>query len=269
MALRVAYNGLLQAVRQGGTSVDQDDKQDPPAKREDYPDVQFWTRRNWLDRSMKEDDAMVLDDNTCRRGKSRASQGVNVAMRYVETDGGVVVDGHRCAEMRRLARSIWVHMANNGGLPTSWRKADVKLSQSYCREMCRKFPELRLCDLDWKADQIATDNYPSWYKNWTETVQKAGGMKQEQEDQTLSDTGVPSNLKRPNTQPPDHTAKKSKVNTDLPEPAKMEVDTSTTKSQTQAFQVSTTVVAISTFNNAHCDGLSITAAHRSKTSWLM
>lgn len=258
----------MQAVCQGGTSVDQDDKQDSPAKREDYPDVRFWTRRDWLDRSMKEDDAMVLD-NTCRRGKSRASQGVNVAMRYVETDEGVVVDGHRCSEMRRLARSIWVHMANNGGLPTSWRKADVKLSQSYCREMCRKFPELRLCDLDWKADQIATDNYPSWYKNWMESIQKAGGMKQEQEDQTLSDTGVPSNLKRPNTQPPDHTAKKSKVNTDPPEPAKMEVDTSTSKSGTQAFQVSTTVVAISTFNNAHCDGLSITAAYRSKTSWLM
>jgi hypothetical protein len=31
--------------------------------------------------------------------------------------------------------------------------------------MERKFPELRLCDNSWKADFIATLNYPSWYNN--------------------------------------------------------------------------------------------------------
>jgi len=207
---------------------------------------------------------MVLG-NTSRHGKSHASQGVNVAMRYVENEEGIVADGHRCTEMCQYARSIWVHMANNGGPPTLWGKADVKLSQSYCHEMHQRFPELQLCDLDWKADQIATDNYPSWYKNWMESMQRAGGMKQEQEDQTLSDTGVSSNHKHPNMQPPDHTTKKLKVNTNLPEPAKMEVDTSTLGT----FQVSTTIVAISIFNNTHCDGLSIAATHRSKTIWLM
>lgn len=28
--------------------------------------------------------------------------------------------------------------------------------------MRQHFPELRLCENDWKADQIASDNYPSW-----------------------------------------------------------------------------------------------------------
>jgi hypothetical protein len=36
----------------------------------------------------------------------------------------------------------------------------------YCLEMCSCFPELKLCDLDWKAEQIATDNYPSWHSTW-------------------------------------------------------------------------------------------------------
>jgi len=31
--------------------------------------------------------------------------------------------------------------------------------------MCQKFPELRLCDLNWKADRIAVDAYSSWYSN--------------------------------------------------------------------------------------------------------
>jgi len=223
---RNAYDSLLHALRQGGTLKDQENKQDEPARREDYPDVQFWTRRDWLDRPGQESDTMALD-NSGQRGKARASQGINVTMRYIEDENGTVIDGHRATEVRRYARLIWVHMANNGGLPLSWGKADVKLSQNYCREMRQRFPELALCDLDWKADQIATDNYPSWYKNWSETSQKAL-VKHEQ-----GDSSAALNQKRPNIQPPNEpAAKKLKVTADPSGLANMEVNTSN-------FQVST------------------------------
>ena len=32
--------------------------------------------------------------------------------------------------------------------------------------MDKRFPELRLCDNDWKSDQIAAANYQSWYTYW-------------------------------------------------------------------------------------------------------
>ena len=238
---RDAYNRLLEALHQGGTLKDQEDKQDETARREDYPDVQFWTKRDWLDCSAEQDNAMVLD-NSLRCGKTCASQGFNVTMRYVEEQDGTVVNGHRVTEMRRYARLIWVHMAKEGGPPPSWGKADVKLSQAYCREMRQRFPELKLCDLDWKADQIATDNYPSWYKNWLEHSQKVG-MKQEQEEEhTLSDTGVALNQKRPHMQPPKHAAKKPKVDAH-PRLANMEVEMSN-------FQVSTPIHILITCNRS-------------------
>ena len=195
---RNAYDSLLHALRQGGTLKDQENKQDEPARREDYPDVQFWTRRDWLDRPGQESDTMALD-NSGQRGKARASQGINVTMRYIEDENGTVIDGHRATEVRRYARLIWVHMANNGGLPLSWGK----------------------------ADQIATDNYPSWYKNWSETSQKAL-VKHEQ-----GDSSAALNQKRPNIQPPNEpAAKKLKVTADPSGLANMEVNTSN-------FQVST------------------------------
>ena len=181
-----AYDSLLNALRQGGALKDQEDNLTQAARREDYPDVRFWTRRDWIDRSSQENDAMVLDSGS-RRGKTRASQGINVTMLYVEDENGTAIDGHRAAEIRQYARLIWVHMSNNGELPTSWGKASIKLSQSYCREMRQRFPELALCELDWKADQIATDNYPSWYKNWSDSSQKA---LVKQEAVTLSDIGA-------------------------------------------------------------------------------
>jgi hypothetical protein len=214
---RNAYDALLHALRQSGTLKDQENKQDEPLRREDYPNVRFWTRREWMDRSGQESDSI---DNSGQRGKARASQGINVAMRYVEDRNGTVVNGHRATEMRRHARLIWVHMANNGGVPPSWGKADVKLSQTYCHEMRQRFPDLALCDLDWKADQIATDNYPSWFKNWSESSQKAL-VKHEQEDPSAT-----LNPKRLNIPTPDEpVAKKLKVTADLSALPNMEVNT--------------------------------------------
>lgn len=86
-------------------------------------------------------------------------------MRYIENEDGTVIDGFRAGEIRKFARSIWIHLANSGKAPRTWGKADIKSAQHYHQEMIRRFPELRLCAFDWKADQIATDNYPNWAAN--------------------------------------------------------------------------------------------------------
>jgi hypothetical protein len=93
-------------------------------------------------------------------------------MRYVELEDGTVIDGDRAGEIRKFARCIWVSFAKKGPPLSKWGQADIEMRQIYCREMGQRFPELTYCDLDWKADQIATDNYPSWFINFKgETVQ--------------------------------------------------------------------------------------------------
>lgn len=44
--------------------------------------------------------------------------------------------------------------------------------------MCRRFPQLKLCEHNWKAEQIATEYYPSWYTNH----HKDAAIKQELDD---------------------------------------------------------------------------------------
>jgi len=46
--------------------------------------------------------------------------------------------------------------------------------------MSIRFPELGLCELDWKAEQIATDNYPSWHTTWSK---QQDAIKQEETSQ--------------------------------------------------------------------------------------
>jgi hypothetical protein len=84
-------------------------------------------------------------------------------MLYVEDKNGEAVDGHVASEIRKYARSVWVHIAGTYGAPPKWGDAGVKIAQVYRDHMYSRFPFLQFCELDWKVDLIATDNYPSWY----------------------------------------------------------------------------------------------------------
>lgn len=179
----------------------------PQLQREDYPNIQFWYRRDWTqatgDRITNLDEASSTPD--VRRGKARSANGINVTMLYIEHEDGTIIDGFRAADIRRHARSIWVHLASNGMLFVSWGDADCTSLRLYFSEMKSRFPELRYCDLDWKADMIATDNYPAWKTHWTKKHARSNNaIANESSDETgLKRYGtediVTSDSKRPRT----------------------------------------------------------------------
>lgn len=137
-----------------------------PLNRSDYPHIKFWFKQDWIDGDKKRNDTTKLTRPLSTRNRGgKGAAGENVSMRYIENHDGTIIDGFRASEMRRFARSIWIHLANRGKAPKSWGKADVETAQHYRQEMVRRYPELRLCAFDWKADQIATDNYPNWAAN--------------------------------------------------------------------------------------------------------
>jgi hypothetical protein len=162
-------------------------------RREDYPNVRFWTRQDWNSNTQVQalevdEDGEVFpevdeeDDGSKEpspgpahaRGRHRSSQGINVTMKYIELEDGTVVDGFRAAEIRRYARSLWVQMALDEKLPATWSDADATSLATYNESMAQRFAELRLCATDWKANLVATDNYPSWRHNWLKKKNKEG-----------------------------------------------------------------------------------------------
>lgn len=191
---------------------------------EDYPNVRFWTRQAW--NSAVQDQVLEVEqpgksesfpdleieegdepnkppapspaNPTRARGKHRLSQGINVTMKYIELEDGMVVDGYRAAEIRRFARSLWVQMALNNKLPKVWGDADAASLATYNESMAQRFTELRLCTSDWKANLVATDNHPSWRYNWLRKQNKGNSMVKRPNNMDLSDVDSSS-------------AKKSKV----------------------------------------------------------
>ena len=87
-------------------------------------------------------------------------------MLYVEDRDGKPVDGKKAAEIRRFSRALFAQFANNNTAPKTWMKADMATSENFAYEMCKRVPELRLCEGRWKVTQIATDVYPSWHTHY-------------------------------------------------------------------------------------------------------
>lgn len=84
-------------------------------------------------------------------------------MRYVQDKDGNPVDGDRAGFIRGIANGIWRALADRGVAPRTWKRGPLHIQESYNREMATRFPELRLCSQDWKAEQIAIDNYPAFH----------------------------------------------------------------------------------------------------------
>jgi hypothetical protein len=132
-------------------------------KESDYPNINYWHKRDWI--SSKRSTKGTSDPNTEKpsRGGKHASQGINVAMKYIQEEDGTVIDGHRATHIRTIAAGIWGALADAGVAPLTWGKGGLAIREEYNKEMRRRFPELALCASDWKAEQIAIDNYPSFH----------------------------------------------------------------------------------------------------------
>ena len=107
-----------------------------------------------------------------RRGQGRSRAGINVSMRFLQDKDGNIIDGHRAREIRIHARAIFVGFAMHGKHFTSWGDADAASRKTFYTEMRTRFEEFQFCDLDWKAEQIATDTFPGWKVTWTKKQKK-------------------------------------------------------------------------------------------------
>jgi hypothetical protein len=154
-----AYHELLKHIPQDASRLvsEKSTNHSTPLNQQDYPHVKYWFKRDWSQHQNE-----LSDNSSARRGRGRAAMGINVSMRYVEYENGEIISGDRATEIRRFARSIWVLLGNKGSPPATWGTADIETRKLYSQEMCSHFPELKLCDLDWKSEQIGTDNHPSW-----------------------------------------------------------------------------------------------------------
>ncbi|KAG1846979.1 hypothetical protein DFJ58DRAFT_843299 [Suillus subalutaceus] len=58
--------------------------------------------------------------------------------------------------------TLWFTLLKHGRAPTSWTKIDIQALEFVRLSMRNEFVHFRLCDSDWKTDQLAIRHYPQW-----------------------------------------------------------------------------------------------------------
>ncbi|THH32148.1 hypothetical protein EUX98_g2043 [Antrodiella citrinella] len=121
--------------------------------KESCPLVTYYKRSDW-DAERK---------SPTRGGTKLARDNENVMMLYIEDINGTAVDGITASLMRAFSRSIFATLDSLGLATARWSDASHVAHEQFCREMRVKYPQLRYCDDDWKAEGIAGVTYSKWY----------------------------------------------------------------------------------------------------------
>jgi hypothetical protein len=140
-----------------------------PLEQADYPKVKFWYLGDWTKFCSKGN--ISTSGNREAGGITNPQLAVTGAMQYIEDQHGHVVSGESVIMMCSLAQNIWFELGITGAAAPSWGQVDVQSKKGYYRAMAASFFNLRLCDLDWKAEKIAEDNYPLWHLRWRMQIQ--------------------------------------------------------------------------------------------------
>lgn len=236
ISIRAAYNLLLEQVP---APVEAECKRFKP---EDYKLINFWYKHQWISASANrvtdisakienenenEDEEIEVDADGedlesaispapgARRGQGRCRAGINVSMRYIQDKDGKTIDGHRAREIRIHARAIFVGFAMQGKQFASWGDADATSRKFFYNEMVIRFEELEYCDLDWKAEQIATDTFPGWKATWLKKQKKVlleqrNGLKRSRQ-KSITDSPDLEPLKSTETSAPMSSSNTSQV----------------------------------------------------------
>ncbi|KAH9918104.1 hypothetical protein B0H21DRAFT_847417 [Amylocystis lapponica] len=175
-----AYTGLLQVVStlqvsaarksSAGTEDSTEEAEDStvvPVKSGRYGQAKFSTREKF--EAWRKSQRGASDINVAHQESGEGEEGVDddsggKQCRYLEDDQGQTLSRVRVDRMRDHARAIWNHFAVSGRAPATWSQAPLDVRNEFRTEMVSRFPELRLCEDDWKTDYLATKNYPNWHK---------------------------------------------------------------------------------------------------------
>ncbi|OSD02893.1 hypothetical protein PYCCODRAFT_1435177 [Trametes coccinea BRFM310] len=128
----------------------------------DYPNVCFWTESRWT-KWLKEQDrdgAARVGQSAGLRGKATKSE--SKRRRFLEDADGQELDPDYISRMREFCRSFAKMMARRGCLPAIWKDVDLHIAELFHDALRMKFPEIQLCDGNWKANLLMSQVYYDW-----------------------------------------------------------------------------------------------------------
>lgn len=130
----------------------------PIADEDDHDAVRFWKKSEWRN----------FEEGERKRNRN------TVKFSFICDESGESVSPSRIDEIGDAAKLAWNELYHFRLAPTTWAKKIDRANEYFSNTMRAKFPELRLCQGDWKLQEFATERYPAWCRYSRDG--KSGGL---------------------------------------------------------------------------------------------
>lgn len=118
----------------------------PIADENDHNAVRFWRKSEWRN----------FEESEKKRNRN------TVKFSFICDESGESIVSSRIDEIGDAAKLAWNELHHFRLAPTTWAKKIDRANEYFSNTMRTKFPELRLCQGDWKLQEFATERYPAW-----------------------------------------------------------------------------------------------------------
>ncbi|KAI0082983.1 hypothetical protein BDY19DRAFT_998984 [Irpex rosettiformis] len=129
-----------------------------PLERTQYPRVEYWTKTSWQSRKDGRS-AVTVTSSTFDTKELRA------IWHFIQDDDGQLISEATLGRIRQVARGKFMEMAARGVLPDSWDKIQWSTRADFECDLERQFFVLRLCENNWKVNEVAKQLFPGFKQN--------------------------------------------------------------------------------------------------------
>ncbi len=132
-----------------------------PYKKEDYPNIAYWTRKNYDD-ARNQIALVVVHDAGAETTK----------LPFIEHEDGTPLTEQEAVTMRATARGIFAHFLHEGTAPAKWGQVSVVGQDFFFNAIAERHPHAAMCEDMWKIQLLATTCYPSWHRNNRDKIER-------------------------------------------------------------------------------------------------
>lgn len=131
-----------------------------PLDRSRYPKVINWTKSSWLLNS-KDGKGQTITRTTIEVDDNM----IKARWHFIQNEDGELIDKAMLGRITTAARGKFNEMATKGVLPPRWDKIQWAIRKDFEHDMEHEFFVLRLCENNWKANEVATLLFPGFKQN--------------------------------------------------------------------------------------------------------
>ncbi|KAL0057985.1 hypothetical protein AAF712_015358 [Marasmius tenuissimus] len=145
-----------------------------PSDRVKFPNVKFWKRADFKNGTSSADAITVEEVNL----DQAEDAGSNKQQRFLEDENGDVISGEQATDIRQWAFDLFGDLHKKKMAPTLWvAGAGAELKMWFYACMSQRYLLVGYCEDNWKAEELAKQQYPQWLKQGDRKVSIQGDGK--------------------------------------------------------------------------------------------